>query len=126
MTHDNQTPLASKDQAACGLSASPCYAPSIFDRLKDCLVHGQGVVGEITPASLLEDELGLDSLDAVELGIAVEELFGFSREISEENILACKTVADVVALIERLSVHNDQITQPGQSAPLAGRGSDWD
>lgn len=79
-------------------------ATSVFERLKECLVHGQGVTSEVTPQSLLEDDLGLDSLDAIELALNAESAFPLSREISEQDILECKTVADAVALIERLSL----------------------
>jgi acyl carrier protein len=41
-------------------------------------------------------ELGFDSLDTVELIMALEESFGVSIEMNEN----LKTVADVVALIE--------------------------
>jgi acyl carrier protein len=48
-------------------------------------------------ARLVED-LGLDSLDAVELAIAVERRFEI--EVAEEELARLRTVADVVGLIE--------------------------
>ncbi len=41
-------------------------------------------------------ELGLDSLDTVELVMSLEDVFGITIEVSE----SLKTVADVVALID--------------------------
>lgn len=51
------------------------------------------------PARLVED-LGADSLDAVELAIAAEQAFDI--EISADQVRELETVADVVALIQRL------------------------
>jgi acyl carrier protein len=51
------------------------------------------------PARLVED-LGVDSLDAVELAIAAERAFDI--EISADQVRELETVADVVALIQRL------------------------
>ena len=47
----------------------------------------------------LVEDLGLDSLDAVELGIAVERRFDI--DVPEEELVQLRTVGDVVELIER-------------------------
>ena len=52
---------------------------------------------EAEPAKTLE-ELGVDSLDFVEIIMAVEE--GFDIEVSDEKAEQIKTVADLVALAE--------------------------
>ena len=53
----------------------------------------------VEPASRLRDDLGADSLDVVELVLAVEEAFGF--EIDGDDSEAFETVADVIACVER-------------------------
>ena len=46
----------------------------------------------------LENDLGLDSLDAVELGMALEEEFGIT--IDEDKLASFKTVEDIVNFID--------------------------
>ena len=52
---------------------------------------------EITPGANLQDDLGADSLDVVELVMAFEE--EFDLEISDEDAERCKTVKDVLDYI---------------------------
>jgi acyl carrier protein len=54
----------------------------------------------ITPESLIADDLGADSLDAVELILALEERYDVI--IEPEDAEGLKTVRDVVELIDRL------------------------
>ena len=46
----------------------------------------------------LKDDLEMDSLDAVELNLALEEKFGIS--IDEETMAGIKTVGDIVNYLE--------------------------
>jgi len=50
------------------------------------------------PEARLVEDLGLDSLDAVELAISVERKFDI--EVPEEELTKLKTVADMVALVQ--------------------------
>ena len=52
---------------------------------------------EITPGANLQDDLGADSLDVVELVMLFEEKFDL--EISDEDAERCKTVKDVLDYI---------------------------
>ena len=52
----------------------------------------------ITPEKRLVEDLGVDSLDMVELLMAFEEEFGTS--ISDELAMQIKTVGDIVKLVE--------------------------
>jgi acyl carrier protein len=54
----------------------------------------------IAPESLISDDLGADSLDAVELILALEERYELSIEADDAESL--RTVGDVVDLIDRL------------------------
>jgi acyl carrier protein len=56
---------------------------------------------DVKPEDELEGRLGMDSLDKIEMVMAVEEEFEF--EVKDEDAEACVTVADVVALVERVS-----------------------
>lgn len=55
---------------------------------------------EVFPQADIKSELGADSLDEVELLMCMEEEFGV--EIADEDAEKCKTVQDIVDLIERL------------------------
>ena len=74
-------------------------ALSIQARVKEIVCEQLGVSeDEVTPeASFLED-LGADSLDIVELVMALEE--EYELEISDEDAEKIKTVQDVVSYIE--------------------------
>ncbi len=70
----------------------------IFDRVKEIIVDELGVDSEaITMDSTLED-LGADSLDAVELIMALEE--EYDLEIGEDDAKAMKSVKNIVEYIE--------------------------
>lgn len=59
---------------------------------------------DITPETRLVEDLACDSLDAVELMMAFEDEFGI--EVNEEEAEKCRTVADILALLERLKPSN--------------------
>ncbi len=69
---------------------------STFDKVVEVLVEAKDLeTGSITMESTWDD-LGLDSLDTVELVMNMEEAFGVSLEMSEDM----KTVGDVVKAID--------------------------
>ena len=73
----------------------------ISERVARILVDHLGAADEkIVPEALLHDDLGADSLDAVELAMALEEEFGIY--ISDESMTSLVfTVADLMDLTER-------------------------
>jgi acyl carrier protein len=74
---------------------------STFEIVRRTLVNQLNVdEGEITLEAIISDDLGADSLDAVELIMSLEEEFGLTIEAAETESL--KTVGDVVALIDSL------------------------
>lgn len=72
---------------------------SIEDRVKKIVVEQLGVnADQITPEAKFIEDLGADSLDTVELVMALEEEFG--NEIPDEEAEKLGTVGDVVQYIE--------------------------
>ena len=71
----------------------------VFEKVKDIIIDQLNVdEDEITKDASFIDTLGADSLDLVELVIAMEEEFEMS--IPEEDIDKISTVGDVVDYIE--------------------------
>ncbi|MGL5972246.1 MAG: acyl carrier protein [Oscillospiraceae bacterium] len=56
-------------------------------------------VATLTPETSLTDDLGADSLDAVELNMALEEEFDI--KISDEEIASLSTVGDIVTFVSK-------------------------
>ena len=54
----------------------------------------------VTPEAHLYEQLGLDSIDAVDLAIKVQQLTG--ERIKPEDFKAVRTVADVVRAVQTL------------------------
>jgi acyl carrier protein len=72
---------------------------SIFDRVKHIVVEQLGVAAdEVATTSSFVDDLGADSLDVVELVMALEEEFGV--EIPDEDAEKIATVGEAVKYIE--------------------------
>jgi acyl carrier protein len=71
----------------------------VVGALREIMAARLGLPAEqIVPEARLVEDLGLDSLDAVELAIAVERKFDI--EVPEEELTKLKTVADMLALVE--------------------------
>ena len=71
----------------------------IDQRVKDIIVEQLGVKpDQVTPEAKFIEDLGADSLDIVELIMALEEEFGY--EIPDEEAEKLLTVGDVVKYIE--------------------------
>ena len=70
-----------------------------FEKVRDIIVETLGCDAEaVTPTASLADDLGADSLAAVELVMALEEAAGIS--IAEEEYASLRTVEDIVDFIE--------------------------
>ena len=70
----------------------------IFDKVRDVIVDQLNVdEAEVTEEASFVDDLGADSLDIVELVMALEEQFGVS--IPDEEAENIKTVGDAVSYI---------------------------
>lgn len=72
---------------------------AVFDRVKGIVVDQLGVAGEeVTAEASFVEDLGADSLDVVELVMALEEEFGI--EIPDEQAEKIITVGEAVRYIE--------------------------
>lgn len=72
---------------------------AVVDRVKSIIAEQLGVKPEeVTPQASFVDDLGADSLDTVELVMALEE--EFSIEIPDEDAEKMTTVGEAVKYIE--------------------------
>ena len=70
----------------------------VYEDVKKVVVEQLGVSeSEVTKESSFVDDLGADSLDTVELVMALEE--AFSMEIPDEEAEKIKTVGDTVSYV---------------------------
>jgi acyl carrier protein len=66
----------------------------------EMLVGNPAFTRDVDPMALtLSDDLNLDSLDVVELGMEIEETFAIKLEDADVDALV--TISDVVRLVER-------------------------
>ena len=76
-------------------------AKKTFDRVVAIAIEHLGFAdGYIKPEHTFREDLGADSLDCVEMTMQFEDDFDIS--ISDEEMNECKTVQDVVDLIDRI------------------------
>ena len=72
---------------------------AVQDKITEIIVEQLGVKAEeVTPEASFVDDLGADSLDTVELVMALEEEFGI--EIPDEDAEKIQTVGDAIKYIE--------------------------
>jgi acyl carrier protein len=71
---------------------------AVEEKIIDIIVDKLGVErSEVTPEAVFVDDLGADSLDLVELIMAMEEEFGM--EIADEEAEKLRTVQDVISFV---------------------------
>jgi acyl carrier protein len=74
---------------------------TVEEKVREIVVEQLGVKPEqVTPEAKFIEDLGADSLDVVELVMALEEEFG--HEIPDEEAEKLTTVGDVIKYIEDL------------------------
>ena len=75
---------------------------SVFEKVKKTIVEQLGVEeNEVTMDASITDDLGADSLDQVELVMALET--EFNLDIPDEEAEKIKTVGDAVKYIEEVT-----------------------
>ncbi len=84
---------------------------TIFDRLKDIIVEQLGVdESEVVPSASFVNDLGADSLDLVELIMAIEEGFSTPSQkvtIPDEEAEKIITVQDAMDYIKDAGIPDD-------------------
>ncbi len=71
----------------------------VFDKVKEIIVDQLNVEADkVTAGANIQDDLGADSLDVVDLVMSLEEEFDI--EIPDEAVEGIKTVGDIVKYIE--------------------------
>ena len=74
----------------------------VADKVKKIVVEQLGVSeDQVTPEAKFIEDLGADSLDQVELVMALEEAFG--SDIPDEDAEKLTTVGDAIAYVESKS-----------------------
>ncbi|HEV8310431.1 MAG TPA: acyl carrier protein [Methylomirabilota bacterium] len=93
--------------------------PDLEPRIKHILTNRLGIAPEdLRRDANLVDDLGVDSLDAVELVIAIEREFRVTT--SDDQVSQLKTVADMIALVQRLAVEQESRTPSRSGGPARG------
>lgn len=73
---------------------------AVEEKVRDIIVEQLGVApDEVVPEASFIDDLGADSLDIVELVMALEE--EFDLEISDDDAEKIQTIQDVVSYVKR-------------------------
>jgi len=71
----------------------------VLDKIREIIVDQLDVEEEkVVPEASIQDDLGADSLDVVDLVMSIEE--SFDIEIPDEEVENIKTVGDIVKFIE--------------------------
>lgn len=72
----------------------------IFEKLRVLMAEQLGIDKErIEMDSTFEEDLGIDSVDVVELTMSLEEEFGID-EMTEDEIASIKTISDLVGYLQ--------------------------
>jgi acyl carrier protein len=75
---------------------------TIEAKVKDIIVEQLGVnADQVKPEAKMIEDLGADSLDAVELVMAIEEEFGI--EVPDEEAEKLISVGDIISYVERVA-----------------------
>jgi len=73
---------------------------TVTEKVKEMIVEQLGVnESEVVPEAKFIDDLGADSLDIVELIMALEDVYGI--EIPDEDAEKMETVGDAINYIEK-------------------------
>jgi len=81
--------------------STPMDHQSMFKQIADYLVSSFDVPRDlITPDADLADQLNLDSIDAIDLMVRIQEITG--RKVSPDEFKTVRTINDVLMLAQRM------------------------
>lgn len=81
--------------------STPMERQSMFAQIADYLVSSFDVPRDlITPDADLVDQLNLDSIDAIDLMVRIQEITG--RKVSPDEFKTVRTINDVLTLAQRM------------------------
>jgi acyl carrier protein len=79
---------------------------AVEDKIREIIVEQLGVSAEeVVPEASFIDDLGADSLDIVELVMAIEEEFGL--EIPDEDAERMQNISDAISYVEERTAGRD-------------------
>ena len=79
---------------------------AVEDKIREIIIEQRGVATEeVVPEASFIDDLGADSLDIVELVMAIEEEFGL--EIPDEDAERMQNIGDVFSYVEERTAGRD-------------------
>lgn len=88
----------------------------IRQRVNELMARGFELKPEqLVPTSLLKEDLGLDSLDAVDMLVYLEETIG--TRIEGERLMHVKTLGDVYTLVEDAVKSAKNKAEAGELSP---------
>ncbi len=97
---------------------------TVFERIRKVTVEQLGVKEEeVTPSSSFVDDLGADSLDLVELIMALEEEFTTAERkvtIPDEDAEKIATVQDAMDYLRDLGVSDHEVAKEAKPASKTG------
>ncbi len=80
---------------------------AVEDKIREIIVEQLGVAAEeVVPEASFIDDLGADSLDIVELVMAIEEEFGL--EIPDEDAERMQSIGDAISYVEERTAGRDE------------------
>ncbi|MBM4335714.1 MAG: acyl carrier protein [Deltaproteobacteria bacterium] len=79
---------------------------AVEDKIREIIIEQLGVAAEeVVPEASFIDDLGADSLDIVELVMAIEEEFGL--EIPDEDAERMQNIGDAISYVEERTAERD-------------------
>ncbi|MEO1985112.1 MULTISPECIES: acyl carrier protein [Martelella] len=113
MVHVGNLPgWQAKPALAAGLRAEELRMSETFGRVKKTIIAVIGSAERDVVELATLDDLGINSIDILELGLALED--EFAVVIMDEDLFSSATVGDLVKTIHKSQVHYSQVADPAE------------